>query len=302
MPMKEIVFANSMQEAAMDPATIYLALAPIESHIRIARESGVSGIEFLPTHVAHLQLSAGAISPHVRHEILSAHQSFRGEISVGDILRRDTTRAKLIAAASFFLLTEQYASLADVKKLRQILGKDIHAVAYPPSSERRADLYSGVRTDPRLERVGNLIFQPSARHIADWKNDPEKINNFLQNGGWSGLCLDLFHMREGNNIPWQSYLELLLMFTKEIHVAAGRLDSSQTGIDTVAELKALFLGDRNTEMSRILEAVGKTGWKGIVVTETPLYSLQLRRMLISPHDFADAHRRISQTIKGLLNV
>ncbi len=144
----------------------------------------------------------------------------------------------------------------------------------------------------------------------EWQvTNPEELTAEAERRGYTGLCLDLFHMRavdaEGSGLnPWQETLPRLLPMAKEIHVAAGRVDIKQGHIDTECELRELLAGQGRTDIIPMLKAIRDEGWQGRIVTEIPaaaLHSLRLdRHVSTSIKDLIEDHRRIVSTIQNIL--
>lgn len=305
---RESKFGLSMQEL-IDPLTFYAVLFPVEWHVQLARKVGMDGTEFFPTRISNYQVRKELISPSVKENILSAHQSFRGERGLHDILKNKTWKRRMIATASLLALPQKDSSIKTLQKLQNWIGREIPIVAYPDSEPGPAVLYSEFKPGLLLFSLKNRIFQPSAEHLKIWGlSRPETIQEYLDYFGWSGLCLDLFHIRERNielQTPnWKEYLPALLPFTKEIHVAAGRIDSPQTEIDTKAELADLYTGGGRTEISEMLEFIGKSGWKGLVITETPVLAIKdiamIKRPFVTPKELISIHKKITETVREIL--
>ncbi len=304
----ELKLGLSMQEM-VDPSTFYAVFMPVEWYTFLAQRVGLKGIEFFPTRVSHYQAKNGLISPLVKDNILSAHQSFRGERNLTDVFKNKTWRKRAIATTAFLALPHKDSSMETLQRLQKWVGRDIPIVAYPESGPGPAVLYTEQDFSQRLASLKNRIFQPSAQHLKKWDiSRPETIQDFLEQGGWAGLCLDLFHIRERNkelNTPnWRDYLPALLPFTKEIHVSAGRIDSPQDEIDTMNELVDIYTGAAKSDLAKMLEFIGLSGWQGVVVSEMPAFAVRsvagVKAPILAPRDLITAHRKIAETIRGLL--
>lgn len=270
----EIEIGSSIM-SMFDASTIYTAAWPVRAFADITNEAGYNGgLEWHPVRgmLAGIQVKSGLVNLYEKESIQSLHQSWREEKSLGDVLHHPN---KPLALISYVLLPERVKSLNDLQQLQETVGRELPVVLYPPSK-----LGEESGTD---RNFGEKLFQPTAEIMQAWNvRSVSELIGEMTPRGYTGLCLDLFHMRrpydtEVNLDPWQETLPQLLPYTKEIHVAAGRVDIGQDRIDTEAELRDLLQGTVTTEMSHMLQEIAKTNWTGRVVTEVPAMALHQNR-------------------------
>lgn len=278
-----------------DHSTLYTAIWPVEKFAQTAQDAGYQGLEVHPLQTirAGIQLQTGILNQKEKNAIRSLHQSPRSEKSLSDVLKHPN---RTLAAVFYLILPERVRSLHTLERIQQAVGRNLPVVLYP----HRPGEASGTE-----KAFGEKLFQPTPEIMASWgtKNIDDLILA-MQQKGYDGFCLDLYHMRRSGNpslLPWQQTLSRLLPYTKEIHVSAGRIDIHED-IDTLAELRDLLDGTRKTELIPMLEAVKSAEWKGRIVTEIPAGGL--RQVLgqgntLSPKELVNQHKKIVTTIQRI---
>lgn len=257
-----------------DMTTLYTAALPVRAFADIANDAGYDGgLEWHPVRglAAGLQVQAGLLNRYEKSSITSLHQSWRSEKSLGEAWRASN---RYVAMFSYALLPEKTDSLDNLEHLQKLVGRELPVVLYVPEGDEE----SGTTRD-----YGEKLFQPTAQVLQDWKvNSVEELISETYKRGYTGFCIDLFHLRTHTSAgasldPWQDTLSALLPHTKQIHVAAGRVDIHQQHIDTEAELRDLLHGTHYSELVDMLVMVADQNWSGRVVTEIPAMALHSQR-------------------------
>lgn len=282
-------------------STLYTALWPAHAYVDAIMEAEYKGFQWLPFRglPAAEQVNHGLISPYVKDAIRSLHQSYRSEKSFKEALQHPNP---FLATLSYVLLPERTASLNDLEQLQKVVGRELPVVLYPPE---------GLESSGTDKRFAQKLFQPTPEITKLW--GVTTISGLRQEAikrGYTGFCTDLFHMRVGaeNSFtlePWQETLPQLLEFTKEIHIAAGRIDIPQDKVDTMSELQDLRDGTRTTELTSMLFEIGRLGWNGRIVTEIPATALRTlrtdRSSFYTPKNLIEDHRRIVGNVHDILS-
>jgi len=273
-------------------ATIYTTLLPIDAFVDVASESGYSGLEYHPLKWRPgISINHGRISE--PDKIKSLHEGFRGEKTILDTLKHPH---KVLALQAYMTLPYGPASVEELNRLQEIVGRKLDIVLYPKAdSLEEAGL--GRHTD-----FGENTYQPTSGVMRMW--GVNTINEMLEKGesrGYTGLTWDTAHSKTLS--PWQENLPYLLEkgVIKEIHLSAGRTDMDYEG--TVGELGDLFYGTRKTELPQMLETIKSSGWKGRVVTEIPIGAikdLRKRGPIITPEQMIEDHKRIVDNASAIL--
>lgn len=291
-----------------DISTFYTAFWTVEHLVNVAYESGYGGLEWhplrpilnlpIPFPLSGLQIKMDWINQYAKDSITSFHQSWRSDKSIRETFSRPNWK---LAFFSYLVFPERVESLEYLEKLEQIFKKRLPVVLYPC----RRNESSGTERP-----FAKKMLQPNLEGIREWgvKSCEELIHQMYARG-YTGLCLDLYHLRERGEIdlnPWQKTLPKLLPHTQQIHVSAGRIDDKiGTSIDTLGELRDLLKGTFTTDLPVILKAISEFGWRGPVVTEIPAAALcQLHggsKKLLSPKTLIEDHTKIVGTIKHFLS-
>lgn len=285
----------------LDASIVHTVLWPVDKFVDTIRESGYRGLEWHPLRgiVAGMQMNAGLVSKDARNAVISLHQSHRSEKSIGEVLKH---KNPVLAAYSYILLPERVSSLDNLEHLQGVIGRELPVILFPPNSGEESGTGRG---------FGAKLFQPTPEVMHRWQvKTPEQLINRTFQEGYTGLCLDLFHMRareisEYGLNPWQETLPKLLPYTQEVHVAAGRVDIKQgNNIDTVQELEGLLKGNGDTELINMLKEIKTLGWTGQVVTEIPAVALRKlrasRSSFLSIANLIEDHRKIVGKVKDCL--
>lgn len=281
-----------------DKSTIYTAFYPVSAYVDVIESAGYRGMQWHPIRntVAGAQMNAGLIGLSDKGAITSGHQSWRNEKSFREAYNHPN---RAIAMASYILLSERMASLDDLEKLQRTVGRKLPVVLYPEYEDEE----SGTSRN-----FGDKTFQPTPEVMRRW--DVRTVQQMIgeaKHRGYTGFCVDLAHLR-GESVdgytfnPWQETLPQLLLFAQEIHVSAGRFDMGYE--KTQEELRDLIQGTGNTELSAMLECIGKSGWIGRVVTEIPamaLHGLRGNKPFMSVKNLAKDHGEIVYHIQTLLS-
>ncbi|MBP9816309.1 hypothetical protein KBD09_03695 [Candidatus Woesebacteria bacterium] len=297
-PPIEIYSANGN---LFDQSTLITALLPAHGLVDMIKEAGYAGFEWHPLRglVGAEQLNRGLVSRYVTDAIGSLHQSYRREANLGEAWRHPNRKLAMI---SYALLPERIASLDDLEKIQQIVGRELPIVLYPSHPDEE----SGT-SRPFTQKM----FQPSSDVMQQWGvHTAGELINETYRRGYTGFCLDLLHMRReaiddvGLSL-WQETLPELLPHTQEIHISAGRFDQAQIPVDSQQELQDLMAGRGDSDLLRMLEEVRESGWSGRVVTEIPAASLRSLRSPKSPFssikDLVDDHKRIVGNVQDILS-
>lgn len=295
----EMTIHSSMQNM-VDLPTLYAFFAPLGYFSDVSQKSGYDGMEYFPWRLPDAQLRTGLASQGALDTITSAHQGFRSERSIKEVLKHPNPK---LAAFFFVTTTERVSSLESLQKLQQIKGRNLPLVVYPHhewQGENEYDLFK--------ELAGKLV-QPAPELLGRWGlNSVSQFAKAVTARGYSGLCLDLFHIRrfptQGFNTgfaPWQEAIPQLLPDTKEIHLGVGRFDF-KGNFDSMAELMDLYTGNSDTDIVPILEMVRDSGWRGPIVTEIPARAIAkiINKRLVTPRLYIEAHSRITQNLRQVL--
>jgi hypothetical protein len=286
--------------SVLDSATLWALLAPLDIHNKLAARSGYRGLEYFPLRIPHSQVRTGMLTPNVLNSVRSAHQSYRTERTLREVRKHPN---KLLAAQSFVTLPEKFASLNDLVKLQQFLGKELPLVVYPPNKslgEEQPEVFS---------LLANKLIEPSPELLGEWNvYTPVAFANEAVNQGYR-LCLDLFHIRrdptQGSQTRfgrWQDVIPSILPYTNEIHLSVGRRDF-QSIFDSMEELGDIYFGQVNTGIIPMLELIKSSDWSGPIVTEIPASSIAklMGKSVISPGTLTDAHRKIVNNLKQIMS-
>lgn len=305
----EVEVGFSMQNL-MDASTLWAIVAPIEISSAVARKAGYvrmdgsPNVEYYPYNVPHAQIRTGVVTSSALNSITSAHQSFRTEKSLKEVINFQPKSKRKIAAQAFVTMPEKFASLEDLEKLQRELGHRLPVIVYPPNE------WMGEARPEAFRRLDNKLIQPAPELLDAWgvNTIPEFLDK-VKAGGYK-LCLDLFHIRrqvtQGFQTQfgrWQDVLPQLLPQTREIHLAVGRNDF-QGPFDSAQELKDLYSGERKTEIVPMLETVRDFGWTGPIVTEIPATSaknLISNSKIATPGMLIKAHSQIVGNIKSIMS-
>lgn len=298
----EILLNNGV---LLDKATLYTLVWPLGRYKRFVEEAGYDGLEWIPPRVifpAAFQLQTGLASE-ARGVIRTAHQSYSTEkitnfrqnlrYAIG-ALRGDPKA--LVALGSLAFLQQDIASLDGLEKIQRTLGRRLPVVVYPTTQ---------IRDEVVLRPFGEKMFQPTPEVMRLWgvKNAEELVAE-AKRRGYTGLCVDFYHLREkderGDLSNWQETLPVLLDFAKTIHMAGGREDLERPYIDGRADLRDLLIGERKSEQSRMLELTRQTGWQGRVGVEVPAAALRQIDGSATPDGMVESHKRITETVAGFL--
>jgi hypothetical protein len=283
-----------------DKSMLYTAMWPMGAFVDTIQAAGYRGIEYLPLRglLAGMQMNLGLVSQETKDTIVSAHQSYRSEKSWRQAWRHSK---RLLAMSAYVVLPERVASLNDLERLQMVVGRELPVIMYPEMSgeERGTDR-------PFAEKIIQIV--PEVWEYWGVKT-PEQIIQGAEDRGYTGLCIDLFHLRGQSDSgaklgKWEDILPTLLPHTSEIHISAGREDIQQTHIDTVQELKDLLKGNKNSEIFRMLKVVRDSGWTGRIVTEIPaeaLKSVREKELGSSIRSLIDDHRRIIGSVQEALS-
>lgn len=283
-----------------DKSILYTAAWPVEAFVDTIQKSGYRGLEWHPLRgiFAGAQMSLGLVSKHSKDAVRSLHQSYRSEKSLREAWHHPN---RSLAMISYVLLPERVSSLNDLERLQRVVGRELPVVLYPENPGEE----SGTS-----RKFAEKTFQPTPEVMHRWNvKTVEELATEAYKRGYTGLCVDLFHMRAQNVgeiglSPWQETLPQLLPHAQEIHVAVGRTDIKQGQIDTEQELRDLLSGRGDSELLEMLRMIRESKWTGRIVTEIPAFALHAvrasRSTFSSVNDLIEDHRRIVGNIQDLL--
>lgn len=288
---------DSSLATLFDKSTLYTAFFPAGACVDTVKEAGYRGIEWIPFRtVAGIQMNAGAVNQGTKDAVVSLHQSFRSEKSIGQAWHHPN---KAFAIISYVALPERVSSLNNLERLQKVIGRGLPVVLYPENAGE----------EPGTERnFQEKTFQPTPEVMQKWKvKTVDELITESKRRGYTGFCVDLAHMRGASRgeytlNPWQETLPQLLTFAQKIHIAAGRVDMAYE--NTEAELKDLIKGTRYTELPQMLEVVKKSGYRGRIVTEIP--AIALHRMhgggqFLPINTLIQDHKEIVHNVKAWLS-
>ena len=142
-----------------DISTFYTALLPAHAMVDGIKEAGYRGFEWHPLRFPILsgaQMNSGLISEGVKDAVVSLHQSYRSEKSLGEALHHPN---RALAVVSYLVLPERVASLDDLERIQKGVGRELPVVLYPA----REGEESGT------ERLfGEKTFQPLPEVMQQW--------------------------------------------------------------------------------------------------------------------------------------
>jgi len=280
---------------------VFAASSPIELHVALAKRAGYQGVEFFPFIIPDIQIRTRLYDPSVfLDSVRSAHQSWRSEKTFGEVRKHPRPQAALFA---YVTIEEKVASLKTLKRLQDILGESLPMVVFP------VDEWRGERGNETFIQLKRKLVQPTPELLRLWKvRTPEEFWQKARSMGFSGICLDLYHIRrlpvegEVGFGHWSEVVPSFLPFTREIHLGVGRRDFR--GVDSQKELEDLYTGEGKTDISKILELIKNNRWKGPVVTEIPVVGIRdllgINRF-VTPQEIVRVHQRIVENLKGMIN-
>lgn len=275
--------------------SLALPIAPI---IASVKRAGYDGLEWHPNRtVAGLQMVCGLLSPDEKKMITSGHQTWRSEMTLGEVWHHPYPALALI---SYILLPERIASLDHLENIQGVVGKQLPMVLYPTHAEKEE---SGTGRN-----FGEKLFQPNADVMKRWGVQTlQELIDAAFSRGYTGLCLDLFHMRLDSSsllANWKESFKILLPYTKEVHLGLGRTDFERYGnfpVNSMEELHDMVFGREKTEIKPMIRTLKDLGWNGPMVTEIPaeaFFRIAPRRQ-ITFTDFIAQHRPIVDTVKEI---
>ncbi len=293
---KPIISASMVNMA--DKPMIWGMLMSLGTVVKLAQKAGHHGVEYFPWRLADLQVRSGLVSDKTLEGITSAHQSFRSEKSWREIKAHPNPK---LALQAYMTTAERIDSLKSLQKLQH---KDcsLPLVIYPYHE------WLGEQQYPLFASLYNKLVQAAPELLDRWHVKAENLGSEAQNRDYSGLVIDLFHLRrlpiQGFTTQferWQEALPKLLPFTKEIHLGVDR-DDMVGSIDSMAELKDLYHGDRNTEIVNMLEMIKREGKANYIVTEIPAQGIARLsgNTILTPTDWVKAHHKIVQNLQEIL--
>lgn len=247
--------------------TPYVPVLPVGWYVDIAQKSGFDGVEYWPIQpTSAFQVNHELLSEKERNGIISAHQSFTGQIE-----SLDRARIKYGLPMAFImdmLLENSDKSLLTIHKLQAIIKKPLPVVLYIGT------LDSVVAS----AKLSSLVTQPIGEEFSREKIPSiDEYLKILQKRNLT-ICLDTHHFRSriaGTPLEnWKSALNSFLPFIQEVHISVGRTDEDDPGVDTMAELKALIELDTGNVVFSILATIKKSNFRGPYVVEIPIDSLQ----------------------------
>lgn len=200
-----------------------------------------------------------------------------------------------MALQSYAFLPHRDTSLRSIERLQQVLGRKLPVVLQPPA--KAAD--SGVG-----HSFGEKLIQPSQELMRLWGAiRPGQLTEEARYRGYTGFCLDTFHLRERGFLSlsdWRQTILQLLPFTKMVAVSAGRVDmGTEHNIPTMNELGDLINNTSSTDLPAILGFIRDQGWSGPVVTKIPAAAITL--LTCRKFNLVDDHSRIVETIGNLMS-
>ncbi len=297
---KPEIEVNFSMQNMVDTSTLWALLAPMEFYSAVAKKAGYSGIEYFPFRIPHTQVRIGLLTKDALNSVRSAHQSFRTERNLREVRRHPNPK---LAAQAFITLPEKFASLKDLEKLQEALGKDLPVVVYPPNE------WMGETKPEAFDRLGNKLIQPAPELMGAW--GAETVDEFVNEARRRDyeFCLDLFHIRrqvsQGFQTqfgPWQEVVPALLPSTRAIHLGVGRSDFHGP-FDSMQELKDIYSGERETDIVPLLELIRDAGWNGPIVTEIPaasIKSLVSDSKIATPAMLVSVHQQIVDNVRKIL--
>lgn len=287
-----------------DPSTLLFLGYPIRALLDTVKTAGYEGMEWHPfrSTAAGLQMYLGLLNQYEKDGIHSLHQSFRMPRNFKEIRESDKPPFE---AVSFVLLPQRTDSLQNLEHVQDVVGKKLPAVLYPKKPTEK---------DEPTGSFSEKLYQPRPIVMKGWEiKSVEEMQAKGAESGYTGLCIDLFHMRESDKdgahlIPWQDSLPLMLPNATEVHIAAGRIDMSNSGIDTMQELKDLLNGKGDSDLLKMLQVIQQymksSGRKLRFVVEIPAKALALLHQdsgkIYTPAQFTKDHKRIVETIQTFL--
>lgn len=290
---------NSSLLSLFDTSMLYTAFWPMYAFADTVYEAGYEGLEWHPVRGlrAGIDIKTGMAKTEDLQAIKSLHQSYRNEKSLNEVWNHSH---RTLAAFAYLLLPERVDSLKDLEFIQESVGKELPVVLYDP--------HDGEKSGTNLGFPEKLI-QPAPNLYEKWDAAllTKEFLEKLYQKGYTGLCLDLYHMRATNDrfgyTKWEDALPILLPHTKEIHVSAGRVDQDQPHIDTISELLDLIYGRTDRGLLKMLAEVKKMGWHGKVVTEIPasaIHRLNPDSKFLDTKSLIWYHKRIVENIQNVL--
>jgi hypothetical protein len=285
-----------------DKSLLKTAGWPISRFVKTIKDAGYTGIEWHPMRglFSGIQMQLGLITDADKSSITSLHQSYRSEKNIMESWQHPN---RTLALMSYFLLPERVSSLKDLLRVQKVVGKQLPVVLYPPNDKE----FSGTNL-PFSEK----LFQPTPEVMANWAaNNLDEFITHSHQLGYTGICLDLFHIRSKNIgrfgfNPWENTLRALFELDRipQIHLAAGRSDMGTSHIDTIKELQSLLDPKRDSEIIHMLQTIKDLGWKGNIVTEIPaavLNQISGTDTFPSTSRLIDNHKRIVDRVKNIFH-
>jgi len=133
-------------------------------------------------------------------------------------------------------------------------------------------------------------------------NNVSDLKDFIEQNGYEGLCLDLFHMRRVptgyDKLDLLINLGEILDLTKLIHISVGRVDIHQDRIDTLGELRSLLSAREGTTiLDEIIEQIRASDYQGNFVLEAPVVGIRRARTINNIGDILEAHKHLVNNLK-----
>lgn len=224
-------------------------------------------------------------------KVASLHQGFRSERNLLESLRHPN---KALAVSSYFLLPHQHKSLQDLRNLQSKLSPNVPIVLYPSSETHSQANNLG---------FGNRLFQPTPELMQLYDiNNVSDLKVFIQQNGYEGLYLDLFHMRRVptgyDKLDLLINLDKILDLTKLIHISVGRVDIPQDSIDTLGELRSLLSAREGTTiLDKMIKQIRASDYQGNFVLEAPVVGIRRARAINNIGDILEAHKHLVDNLK-----
>lgn len=293
---------GAAQISFLGPSTLLKVCSwTTEAFGEYAKDMGYDGYEWHPTRnmVSSREMNRGKKNQSL--EILSAHQSFRSERTLYDVVRavKETPERGALLLASFLFLPYRPDSLNHIERLQDAVNKKLPVVLYPPKDPNED---SGVQRG-----FGHNLFQPTQEVMDIWEvKTIEELIKAYPHKGYDGFCFDTTHSAVLGGIDLRdnaSALRLVLEHTQEVHIRPGALDMQfkYNQKDPLADLRQFIGGNKDLWFPQYLANIAENWKGGFVITEVQASAINALHKEGSGKDMTidqlmDYHRQIIENL------
>lgn len=284
------------------PLTFYRAFFKSGYFIQFAKDAGYNKIEWHPLQglarevLAKHASALGFLKPHLS----SAHVHIHPEATFWSVILRkqDPLRPFQKMRLHNLAWVDSKQAVKAIHRLERAFRGNLPVVVYPPFQE-----------NPQAHSVyENPMLQPHPPAFEDKSNADQIVESVIQ-GIYSGVWLDLYHMREKTSdgtkplMPWTQSIPKLAPYVKGVHFQVGRTEYVDSTIRSQEELKDIFAQypKMNTEIIQMLKVLKDSGFEGPIIVEVPATALVKLFGLetLTLENLKNRHRTIVEYVKSI---